>query len=259
MKPLSLLILFFALTSFSLKKDTRKVLLLIFAHPDDELAIAPVIARLSHTYRIYTVYATDGKGGTRVKNIAPDELGKIRQAEVACSLQKLGAEPPIFLHVDRLDSKNSLRVFWNETKWAKDSLKRIITNLSPKAIITMGPDGDTGHPEHRVISGLTTELILRESWYDRYPLYYITWTKEQADRFAQFGIDELMYADKRYVNLTVHYTNEDEARSWEATKCHDSQYTQKEIEEMISGDKADTVNQMHFRKFIVDQKKRTSF
>ncbi len=237
----------------------KKVMLAIFAHPDDELAIAAAFSKLSKEYTIYVVYGTDGKGGTRVKNIPPDSLGKIRMAEVICSAEKLGLQPPIFLHVDRLDSKNSLRTFWNETAWAKDSLKAIIGRLNPGVIITIGPDGDTGHPEHRVISSLTTELILREDWYDRFPLWYFMWTKSQVDHYKQSGVDDLMYASEKYSNLSVKYTDADEANSWEAMKCHQSQYTAKEIEETIGMDKSDSSNTTYFRKFTVDKSKRTSF
>jgi LmbE family N-acetylglucosaminyl deacetylase len=255
---IKLIAIFFLFTSF-IKPGSKKIMLAIFAHPDDELAIAPALSKLSKEYTIYVVYATDGKGGTRVNNIPPDSLGKIRMAEVTCSLQNLGLEPPIFLHVDRLDSKYDLSKFWSQTKVAKDSLKSIIKRLNPNVIITIGPDGDTGHPEHRVISSLTTELILREAWVDRYPLYFFIWTKKQADRYATLGMDDLMYADDQYINLSVKYTEVDEAKAWEAMKCHKSQYTLKEIEESIQMDKTDSLNVLHFRKFIVDKQKRKSF
>lgn len=251
-------IAFLLFSSFA-KPVSKKTMLAIFAHPDDELAIAPALAKLSKEYSIHIIYATDGKGGTRVSNISADSLGNIRIAEVTCSLQNLGAEPPLFLHVDRLDSKYNLSKFWDQTKIAKDSLKLIIERLNPDVIITIGPDGDTGHPEHRVISSLTTELILREGWFERYPLYFFIWTKKQADRYAVLGIDDLMYADDQYINLSVKYTNADEAKAWEAMKCHKSQYTAKEIEESIQMDKADSSNVLYFRKFSVDKQKRKSF
>ncbi|MFT3824383.1 MAG: PIG-L family deacetylase [Chitinophagaceae bacterium] len=237
----------------------KKVILVVFAHPDDELAIAPALAKLSAEYMIYIVYATDGKDGTRVNNIPPDSLGKIRMAEVTCSLQQLGAQPPIFLHVDCLDSRHGLSPFWKQTKIAKDSLKNIILRLNPNALITIGPDGDTGHPEHRVISALTTELILREGWVDRFPLYYFMWTKKQADIYEQLGIDQLMYTDEQYANLQVQYTYADKEKGWQAMKCHKSQYTPKELEETILSDKKDSSNISWFRKFAVDKKRRTSF
>jgi N-acetylglucosamine malate deacetylase 2 len=255
---LTLICIFLLFASFA-KPPGKKRMLAIFAHPDDELAIAPALSKLSKEYVIHIVYATDGKGGTRVNNIPADTLGKIRMGEVACSLQKLGVELPIFLHVDRLDSKYSLSEFWKQTKTAKDSLKNIIKRLDPNVILTMGPDGDTGHPEHRVISSLTSELILREGWFDNYPLYFLIWTKKQAEQYDSLGIDDLMYSDDRYINLSVKYTDADEAKAWEAMKCHQSQYTPKEIEESIQLDKSDSSNVLYFRKFAIDKQKRKSF
>jgi LmbE family N-acetylglucosaminyl deacetylase len=255
---LLILLTFFGVSHDSPGKDKR-TLLLVFAHPDDELAIAPALSKLSKDYSIYAVYATDGKGGTRVKNIPPDSLGMIRIEEAKCSLAKLGLEPPIFLHVDRLDSKFSLAEFWKQVSVAKDSLKHIILRIRPDAIIAAGPDGDTGHPEHRVISSLTTEVLLREGWVEQYPLYYFLWTKQQVDHFSKMGIDDIMYVSDRYVNLTVKFSEEDQRKSWDAMKCHQSQYSEQEIEKSMEIDKLDTVKATYFRRFVVDKVKRKDF
>ncbi len=258
MKLLMFLLTLFCFSSATSAQKGKKILLAVFAHPDDELAIAPALSKLAKEYVIYTVYATDGKGGTRIKNIAPDTLGMMRVGEAICSLAKLGLEPPIFLHVDRMDSKYNLRTFWNQTKIAKDSLMNIVQRINPHAIITMGPDGDTGHPEHRVVSSLVTELLLREGWVERYPLYFLLWTKKQADQFAD-GMDELMYASDQYINLTVKYTREDQQKAWDAARCHQSQFTDEEIEKAILIDKKGSIMATYFRRFKVDKTKCKEF
>lgn len=45
-------------------------------------------------------------------------------------------------------------------------------------LITFGPDGDTGHSDHRYIGAVTTEIILREGWVTKYPLYYVPCCKK---------------------------------------------------------------------------------
>ena len=253
---INMVVVLLLFSSFN-RKESKKIIVAIFAHPDDELSIAPVLVKFAKENKVYVIIATDGKGGTRLTGIEGDSLGKVRQAESICSFQKLGIEPPIFLHVDRLDSKFTLKPFFEQTKAAKDSLKNIIERLRPDVIITFGPDGDTGHPEHRVIGALATELILREGWAERYRLYYLLWTKKQVtDRSNAI---RLMYTDNKYINIAIKYTDDDEAKTFEAMSCYKSQMTSKEMEEAMKAEKADTSNTLYFRKFAVDTTKTTSF
>ncbi|MBS1661832.1 MAG: hypothetical protein JST68_12370 [Bacteroidetes bacterium] len=121
-------------------------------------------------------------------------------------------------------------------------------------IVTFGPDGDTGHPDHRIVGDVVTELILREAWYGRYPVYYLGWTKEQA---AKFGIEELNYLDKRYFNAEVRFSAEDKEKYFRAIRCHESQNLPQEVEEWVAAERKDTTNVLYFRRFVVDMVKRS--
>lgn len=201
----------------------KKVILAVFAHPDDETAIGPVLAKYAKENTVYVVLATDGRDGTRVTSIpAGDSLAKVRKMEGECSCRALGVESPIYLSATRLDTKIGVGEFFKRAKQAKEKLKGVIEKLQPDILITFGPDGDTGHSEHRVVGGLVTELLLRERWVERYPLYYFGWTKEQAERV---DVDELMHADKLYLPIAIGYSDEDEAKNWKALQCHKSQFT----------------------------------
>jgi LmbE family N-acetylglucosaminyl deacetylase len=63
-------------------------------------------------------------------------------------------------------------------------LTKGINDIHPNLIITFGPDGDTGHSDHRIIGNMVTEIILREAWVDRFPLYYLAWTKQRSDTMS---------------------------------------------------------------------------
>ncbi len=233
-----------------------KRVLFVFAHPDDEGAIAPVLASLARNHQVTGIIATDGKGGTRVGGTEGDSLGRIRRIEGTCSFAALGLQPPIYLGVDRLDTRYGVGPFFRQSAWAKDSIAAIIRRLNPDLIITFGPDGDSGHPEHRVISSLVTEVLLREGWAERYPLYYLLWTKKQAD---VPGVDQSMYVDERYINVRVRYTKEDEDQAARALRCHRSQFTDAEFDEMIETESKDTSNTMYFRRFVVAKGVREGF
>ncbi|HEV7331019.1 MAG TPA: PIG-L family deacetylase [Flavisolibacter sp.] len=239
------------------QQNKKKVILAIFAHPDDETAIGPVLAKYAKENTVYVVLATDGRDGTRVTSIpAGDSLAKVRRLEGECSCKALGIEPPIYLSATRLDTKIGVGEFFKQAKQTKEKLKRIIERLQPDIIITFGPDGDTGHAEHRVVGGIVTELLLQESWVERYPLYYFGWTKTQAENQE---VDEVMYADEKYLPIVITYNDEEEAKNGKALHCHKSQYTDKEMKDFVENDKNNKANRMYFRRFAVDMTKKTDF
>lgn len=233
----------------------KKTVLFIGAHPDDETAISEALARLaSEGAKVYVMIATDGKDGTRVTKIpAGDSLGRIRRTESACGCKAMGLEPPIFLGIERLDTKIGTGKYFREYQRFLDSLKRKIPLMNPDLIITPGPDGDTHHAEHIVVSGAVTELLLAEAWVEKYPLYYIAWKK---------GLESLepgSYMDERYFNVRLDYTMEDKQKAIAALRCYITQYTQEEmaIEEKRKLDH--TENTLYFRRFVVEMGLKNGF
>ena len=97
--------LFFLLyTSFNVNmKNRQKTMLVVVAHPDDEMAVAEVLVKFNRQgFKVILMIATDGKYGTRVTQIPEgDSLGKVRREESICSSEKMGIEHPIFLSIDR--------------------------------------------------------------------------------------------------------------------------------------------------------------
>src|SRR5687768_4133863 len=122
MKKILLLIL-----SLSLIKSNaqQKTVLAIFAHPDDESAIAEVLVKYARSgNKVMLIIATDGKDGTRVTKIpAGDSLGHLRKGETICACRKMGIEPPVFLSIDRLDTKIGVGNYFNSHKKLREALK----------------------------------------------------------------------------------------------------------------------------------------
>ena len=72
----------------------------VFAHPDDETLVAPVLSRYARDgARVVLVIATDGRRGAAKWTGIPagDSLAKVRANEARCSARALGIEPPILL------------------------------------------------------------------------------------------------------------------------------------------------------------------
>src|SRR5258708_20541368 len=77
-----------------------KTILAVFAHPDDEIFVGPLLAHYARRgARIHLVIVTDGeKGGSPRAGVpAGPELARVRAAEARCSCQELGIEAPELL------------------------------------------------------------------------------------------------------------------------------------------------------------------
>lgn len=251
-----LTIIYLALSFAASGQTSKKTILGIFPHPDDENMIGSVLAKYSRLgHNVYIIIATDGKDGTRVTKIpAGDSLGAIRQQETICACEKLKINPPIYLHIDRLDTKFGVRPYLNGRKKALEELKQNIQKINPDVLITFGPDGEYGHSEHIVTGAMVTELLLKEGWVDKYPLYFPVDIKEDV-----IDDDDLSYVDKKYINLKVVYTDEDEQKMIEAAKCYVTQFTPEEIKELVDLVTKNKANTKYFRKFIVSKENRTEF
>lgn len=234
---------------------SQRTILFVGAHPDDETAISEVLhkyARLGN--KIFVISATDGKDGTRVTKIAAgDSLGKLRRAESECGCKVLGIEPPIFLGIERLDTKIGTGKYFKEHQRFMDSLKIRIPQINPDLIITAGPDGDTHHSEHIVVGGAVTELLLAEGWVKKYPLYHFAWKKGIE------SVDAGSYMDEQYFNVKISFTTEDEKKAIEALNCYVTQYTVEELKQEASNKLKDTSNTIYFRKFVVKKGIRNDF
>lgn len=227
--------------------NAHRTYLLIVAHPDDENIIGAYLARLAregHSVRV--IVATDGNYGTRVTDIPEgDELGALRRRESECAARALGIAPPTFLSIDRLDTKNGVRAYLNGRKRLLELLKEKLREIAPDVVITFGPDGEYGHPEHIVVGAAITELLLRDALVEKYPLYYIAWTQSQV-----VDDDELSYVDERYLDVKATYSDADEKKSFVAARCYASQFTPQEIDEFVSRASADASNVVQFRRFF---------
>ncbi len=229
-----------------------KVILGVFAHPDDENLVGRVLAKYARTgNRVYVIIATDGNNGTRVTKIpAGEELARVRRLETICACEKLGIKKPIYFSQPRLDTLFGVRPYLTSHAATKNLLKAKIEELKPDAIITFGPDGEYGHSEHIVIGSIVQELLLREDWAEKYPLYFPIATKGEVE-----DDDSIGYIDPRYINLSIKYNDADNARYMEAAKCYVSQFTPEEIAETIDLARKEKRMTAHFRLFSFSRQK----
>ncbi len=253
MKFLPIFLLFFYFSSAQPVKS--RVILFIGAHPDDETAISEVLSKYARMgNKVYVIIATDGKDGTRVTSIpAGDSLGMLRRGESTCGCRVLGVEPPIFLDIERLDTRIGTGRYFKEHQRFLDSLKVRIPSLRPDIIITAGPDGDTHHSEHIVVGASVTELLLAEGWVEKYPLYHFAWKK------GVVSVEDGGYVDDQYFNVAVRFSAEDEQKAIRAMSCYVTQYTPDELKTEAENKARDLSNTIYFRRFVVKKGLKEDF
>ncbi len=135
----------------------------VHAHPDDEsMATGGVISRLvAEGVRVDLVTCTDGaEGEIHDPALDPEEarprLAAIRAAELACSVDALGAGA---IHQHMLgyrdsgmigtDANDHPAAFWQaDLDEAARRLVEIVRDARPGAIVTYDENGNYGHPDH---------------------------------------------------------------------------------------------------------------
>jgi len=129
-------------------------LLGVFAHPDDETFCAGgTFARYAgQGAEIMVVSATRGQAG-QIRDAAAGTrrtIAAVREAELRLACHRLGITRVRCLdHVDGTLADAGFPAL-------VDEVAEVISEFGPDAVITFGPDGGYGHPDHVTISAVTT-------------------------------------------------------------------------------------------------------
>ncbi len=253
MKTFSLVLLLFILfCQCEPQKETRdnqpRTLLAIFAHPDDESSVAPVLAKYAaEGVTVYLCIATDGRLGVNehAKIPAGDSLATVRSLELTCAAEKLGIKPPIMfgLH-DQLKMGESNRALNSQLDSLRNGVRKLFQELKPDVVITWNASGWTGHHDHRLVNAVVTEVFESQSWDKPAQLYYAAIPTGSLPKESGFP---LATVDKKFLTVTVPVTDADYARSKEAWLCHKSQYTPETVENMFQTIKSVMQNTWYFQ------------
>jgi LmbE family N-acetylglucosaminyl deacetylase len=140
-------------------------LLLVVAHPDDDVVIGGYLARiaLDEHKRIAVIYCTKGDGGgNAVGYEAGVSLGQMRTIEARRALASYGIENVWFLSGHDTPGQN---VLWSLDSWnhgrALDEVVRLMRLTRPEVVMTWLPDYVVGenHDDHQAAGVLATEAF----------------------------------------------------------------------------------------------------
>jgi LmbE family N-acetylglucosaminyl deacetylase len=125
-------------------------LLAVFAHPDDEsFAAGGTLAKYAaEGVEVAIVLATRGEAGIRGLDAA--EASRIREAELRQAAARLGASQVRFL-----EYRDGTLPEVNPGE-AITRLVALLRELHPQVVVTFGPDGISGHPDHVTVSRWVT-------------------------------------------------------------------------------------------------------
>lgn len=203
--------------------QSEEKILAIFAHPDDEVTVGPVLARAAREgAAVQIIYATSGDRGTAFSGLdTGDELARLREGEAQCAANALGIGEPIFLREG--DATLGIRAHDPDSPALRflDGVRQLLAGRKPDIVITWGPDGGYGHADHRMVSALVTQAV-QELDSERPALIY-----PGIRNGTLPPIPELKYwgtSDPALLSVSKPYEAEDLAAAHAAVGCHVSQF-----------------------------------
>jgi LmbE family N-acetylglucosaminyl deacetylase len=225
-------------------------LMAVLAHPDDEcLGVGGTLAKYaSEGVDVFVLTATRGDSG-RYRGCRPNEeqhpgplaLAKIREAELRAAASELSVREVSLLdyrdqHLDQADPREAVAAIVTHVR-----------RIRPDVVLTFGPDGAYGHPDHIAISQFTTAAIVAAAdpafscngsessrSHAVSKLYYIAWPestwKAYEGAFRRLvskvdGMDRQAVPWPDWAVTTVIDTRKFSSIVWKAVSCHESQVT----------------------------------
>jgi LmbE family N-acetylglucosaminyl deacetylase len=152
----------------------------VWAHPDDEtyLMAGLMADGVRRGERVVCVTATRGELGSFDEERWPTAtLGKVRQAELERCLEILGVREHHWLDYPDGGVADVPR------DEGLGKVLHLVEEIRPMSVFTFGPDGMTGHTDHKTVSAWATEAF-EEAAPPGATLFHATQTPEWAAEFV---------------------------------------------------------------------------
>jgi LmbE family N-acetylglucosaminyl deacetylase len=223
-------------------QNRPRTIVALLAHADDETAAGPALARYAREgVQVHLIIVTDGSGGSGTQaylqrpDSGPvgDALAKARADEARCAATTLGAREPILLGFpdgklgDYLGDRSVMSRL-------TDRVAKEIERLQPDVVVTWGPDGGTGHPDHRIVSNIATQLVRFGAPGMPERLFYMYLPVEMM-RLAnpKRGEPPLLFPQAKYFTVKVQFTPADLEAAVKTMACHKTQFTAEAMQRFL--------------------------
>lgn len=211
--------------------------LVMLAHPDDEVFFSPVLKYINEGKSVQFVYCAKGDKGAYRDSAPthPEDLAAYREIELCNALNELGVkrnplklsieDDSLYLHKEKLN----------------DYADRIIEKVQPEVIFSFSPYGYTGHPDHKAVSKVTIDALNKyNSTHDKQiEIYQPVLSEKTAANFHNYAkqesSDSFDFVEKgAYTNSTSDGVKKVDVRKFKkqiknSLKCHKSQWSDNEV------------------------------
>lgn len=226
-----------------------KTVMAVFAHPDDEIDVSPLLTKLAAGgHKVYLTIATNGDMGIRehAKIPAGDSLANVRKRETECTCTTLGINPPVMLGLGdgKITNRNALSIL-------RKRLDSIFTIYKPDIVITWGAEGGSGHPDHRMVGAVVTEIYQSGLSPAFSKLFYTAVPTEHWKNVPSYKSGEqLNYhkgynpVEKKHLSVRIWCNEKENKIARDAMRCYKSQYPPEELDDnelWMTGMNKDTV------------------
>jgi LmbE family N-acetylglucosaminyl deacetylase len=212
-----------------------RTLVAIWAHADDEGPVAPILARYAREgVQIHMIIVTDGAQGAANTSVPRGpEIARLRADEARCSAGALGIHPPILLGFPdgSLGHYNAdPALLFRVTQRVHEELQR----LRPDVLITWGPDGGYGHPDHRIVSSIVTQLVRAGAPGVPQRVFYASLPAEGIRAMNPTrGVPPFVVPRADLFTVRVPFTDADFNAGRRSLECQKTQVSQQTIERVI--------------------------
>jgi LmbE family N-acetylglucosaminyl deacetylase len=225
----------------------------ILAHPDDEsLALGGTLAKYARqgieTSLIVATRGERGWFGHPSEYPGEQTLGRIRESELRNACRALGISYLAFRDYIEVELEEA------EEGEAIARIVRLLRQIRPHVVVTFGPEGLYGHPDHIAISQLATSAIVCAADAAYAPtrgqkphrvskFYYRTATRDWLENYMPIFGDLVMQIDGQerralpWTNwaITTRLDTSNYWRPvWEAVCCHQTQIPARHILQRLS-------------------------
>jgi LmbE family N-acetylglucosaminyl deacetylase len=231
----SLLTALLAVYSFAASAE-QKTILAVFAHPDDETLVGPLLSAYSRKgVRARLVIATDGAKGVSAHAGIPagPGLAIVRAHEAQCSSRALGIEAPILLGFEDGELGRFSLPPWEHLGRLERELRDLLKALRPDVVITFGPEGAYGHPDHRLVGTVVTQLVQAGAEGAPPVLLYPGVPKDRLTKEEGWGPIPWSPTERKFLTVRVPYDEKDLSATQAALACHKSQFPEDQIESAV--------------------------
>jgi LmbE family N-acetylglucosaminyl deacetylase len=214
-----------------------KILLAVFAHPDDETIVSPILAAYARKgVKVHLAIATDGQKGVQPHAGIPagEALAKVRAEEARCAARELGIQAPILIGLE--DAGLATIEPWPGEPLDRlaEALTKVLADINPDVVITWGPEGAYGHADHRLVGDVVTQLFQAGGDNAGRTLYFVGFTADRTKKSPPWYGFKLYPTAAELLTARIPFNEKDSAAARRALSCHKSQATTEMMNESFS-------------------------